>query len=131
LIFIVLLLTAAVLACIPALIAKSKGRDFALWGLYGFLIFPVALIHSLAISPSIEGLEQQALESGNRKCPSCAEMVKFEARICKHCGSDLEPYVAEVEPDAPTAAEKAIIKIFVISVLIVLALIWLPELLLT
>ena len=74
---------------------------------------------------------KQALESGKRKCPSCAEMVKFEARICKHCGSDLEPYVAEVEPDAPTAAEKAIIKIFVISVLIVLALIWLPELLLT
>ena len=94
-IFIGYLLFWAMLACIPALIAKNKGRDFVFWYLYGFLIFPVALINSLAISPSIEGLEQQALDNGKRKCPFCAEMVKFEAKICKHCGGQL-PQAAKV-----------------------------------
>lgn len=25
------------------------------------------------------------------KCPDCAELVKREARVCKHCGSKLAP----------------------------------------
>lgn len=28
------------------------------------------------------------------KCPSCAEWVKDEAKVCKHCGSELTPYEA-------------------------------------
>ena len=32
---------------IPAFIANSKGRNFYLWWIYGFLIFGIALIHSL------------------------------------------------------------------------------------
>jgi hypothetical protein len=28
-----------------------------------------------------------------RKCPYCAETVKAEARICKHCGKELSPIV--------------------------------------
>ena len=35
------------LALIPALIAKNKGRNFWLWMLYGFFLFLIALIHSL------------------------------------------------------------------------------------
>ena len=46
------LAVAAVLAFIPAFIAKSKGRGFALWYLYGFLIWIVAFIHSLLLKPA-------------------------------------------------------------------------------
>ena len=35
------------LTIIPAFIAKKKGRSFILWLLYSWLLFPIALIHSL------------------------------------------------------------------------------------
>ena len=35
----------AVLAFIPAIIAKNKGYSFGLWWLYGWLLFIVAIIH--------------------------------------------------------------------------------------
>ncbi len=43
------LVVAAVLAFIPATIAKNKGRSFGLWWFYGWMILIVALIHSLLI----------------------------------------------------------------------------------
>lgn len=41
------LIIAAGLAFIPASIAKKKGRSFGLWWFYGWMLFIVALIHSL------------------------------------------------------------------------------------
>jgi hypothetical protein len=43
------LLLSALLGLIPANIAKKKGRSFGLWWLYGFLLFIIALIHSLVM----------------------------------------------------------------------------------
>jgi len=28
---------------------------------------------------------------GERECPRCAELILARARICKHCGRELEP----------------------------------------
>ena len=42
---VVSLIVAAALAVIPASIAKNKGYDFAIWWLYGWLLFIVAIIH--------------------------------------------------------------------------------------
>lgn len=39
----------ALLGLIPGKLAASKGRDFATWWAYGFLVFIVALVHSLLI----------------------------------------------------------------------------------
>lgn len=38
------------LGLIPAFIAKHKGRNFALWWLYGAAFFLIALIHSFCLS---------------------------------------------------------------------------------
>lgn len=40
---------AAVLGLIPASIAKNKGRSFGAWWFYGWMLFIVALIHSIVM----------------------------------------------------------------------------------
>lgn len=77
---------------IPAFIAKNKGRNFALWWLYGSLLFIFALIHSLVMKSNQEVLEQEALRSGRmRECPHCVELIKREANVCRYCGRDVPP----------------------------------------
>ncbi len=44
-------IVAALLGLIPATIAHKKGRRFAPWWLYGFLLFIVALPHALLLKP--------------------------------------------------------------------------------
>lgn len=46
---IVVLVIAAGLGFIPATIAKNKGYSFGLWWFYGWMLFIVALIHSLLL----------------------------------------------------------------------------------
>ncbi|HJQ40068.1 MAG TPA: hypothetical protein VKB93_23225 [Thermoanaerobaculia bacterium] len=31
-----------------------------------------------------------------RECPYCAELILKKARVCKHCGRDVEPYSQSV-----------------------------------
>ena len=48
----------------------------------------------------------------NRKCDFCAEIVKKEAIICKHCGRDLPAYHPKVvEPAAAIEQKKTSIEI--------------------
>jgi hypothetical protein len=77
------------LGLIPAAIAKGKGYSFGGWWFYGALIFIVALPHALLIRPNLRGLDNQAWREGLRKCPFCAEFIKPEALVCKHCGREL------------------------------------------
>lgn len=38
------------------------------------------------------------------KCPFCAEEVKMEAKICKHCGRDITPvYAGESQTSSSTS----------------------------
>ncbi|WP_105625277.1 zinc ribbon domain-containing protein [Cronobacter sakazakii] len=84
-----LFLVAAVLGIIPALIAHSKGRSFIAWWFYGFLLFIIALVHSIVIKKDTKVIEQEMIDDGMKKCPFCAELVRQEAIKCKHCVSDI------------------------------------------
>lgn len=91
-----ILIIAAFLGLIPAFIAQSKGRSFGVWWLYGFLLFIVALIHSLCLSGSKQDIENIQLNQGMVRCPLCAELIRSEAIKCKHCGSDISDQKASL-----------------------------------
>ena len=98
------------LAMVPAAIADSRGRSFALWWLYGFLVLPIAFIHALTLSPNDRALAR----SGRAPCPYCAEMIKPEAAICPHCRSDLRSLRAQAsaaeQQSAPPCLSAGLLK---------------------
>ena len=83
------------MALIPAYIAKSKGRSFGQFLIYGAMLGPIAIIHALVMKGET-GTAQGG--DGSRKCPYCAERIQQEAIVCKHCGRDLPPLQATL-PD--------------------------------
>ncbi|GAD89166.1 hypothetical protein VHA01S_016_00230 [Vibrio halioticoli NBRC 102217] len=72
--------------------ASRKGRSGLGFFLIALLFSPIiSFILALIFSPTQSKVEEQAMSSGElRKCPMCAESIKSEAIICKHCGSKID-----------------------------------------
>ncbi len=82
-----------------ALVASSRGRDWANWFCVGILIGPLGLIAAVGLAP-IDREERRArtgYRSKKRTCPWCAEAAYLEAVVCPHCRNDLEPEEEEEE----------------------------------
>lgn len=79
------ILPALFLGLIPAFIARSKGRDFITWYIYGVALFIIALIHSLLISKDPDFDRKNKLNHGYKECPFCKELMRNDAVICPHC----------------------------------------------
>jgi hypothetical protein len=86
------------LGVISGTIAKFKGYSFFAWWIYGVLLAIVAIPHAILIKPSPTAIAER--KGDTRKCPFCAEMVKPEAVVCKHCGKDLPPYEPSNTPSS-------------------------------
>lgn len=74
-----------ILAIIPAMIAKNKGHDAAVFYFYGLLLFIVALPHALMLTPKQSEL---AKRPGMKSCPACLSAIPAAATRCAHCQSD-------------------------------------------
>lgn len=102
------LFIAILLGLAPAAIAHSKGGNFFLWWLYGAAIWIVAFPHALMMRADDQALENKELAAGQRKCPDCAELIRQEAVVCRHCGLKLPQEVASVpQPDLQPVANSS------------------------
>ena len=84
-----------VVGIIPVVYGATKGK--LKLGIGGFFACIAASLISAFVAVPICGLfvwlirraVNVAVASKERKCPSCAELVLVEARICKHCQREL------------------------------------------
>lgn len=96
-----ILIFSIVFAFLCAYLAHQKGRSVVGWFMLGFFLSVIALVVLWILNPlgfddakSQEIARKFGVSSRYRKCPHCAELVQREAKICKHCQSDL-PAITE------------------------------------
>jgi hypothetical protein len=74
--------------------AAGRGRSGVGWFLLAILLAPPVAALMLLVLPDRAEARQRAQarigKGGLRLCPSCAEVVRQEARCCRYCGVDLE-----------------------------------------
>ena len=80
-----LLILLVVIGCPAAcaVIASKKGRSALLWFILGIIFNFVGLI----VIACLGNVEKAGRDM--KKCPYCAELVKKDAIVCKHCGKDI------------------------------------------
>lgn len=80
------IVVAIMFGLVTALIARSKGRSFIGWWLYGTLSSPISFLHALLMAPKKHSgrRKSQSLEE-QRRCPHCGEAIKPDLEVCPQC----------------------------------------------
>lgn len=81
----VIVAAALTLALVPAYIADTKGRSFALWFVISLFITPLVAAVVVALLPPDE--ESLVRDGKLKRCPKCDELIKPAAAVCRFCGS--------------------------------------------
>lgn len=76
------------LGIVGAMIASGKGNSGCGGFALGVLLGPIGLL--IAFFSSDDEKEKRRKLGDTKKCPYCAEYVKQDAIVCKHCGRTLE-----------------------------------------
>lgn len=107
-VFVVALGVQVGLSAIVASLAKKRGKSpVAYFWLSFFLTFLVGILVLLVQTSGSQNVRRQGPDSrlgilnGEQvlKCPKCAEWIKVEATVCKHCGQDVAEHVRSTLSD--------------------------------
>lgn len=85
-------------AIVVAVIASNRGRSGFGWFLIAALLSPLIGLILVLVFPK-RGVAAMATDETGQKitaethvrCPDCRELVRKDARKCKHCGTALIP----------------------------------------
>ncbi len=81
-----------VFAALAAWIASSKGRSgIGIFFLSVILSPLIGIIVALVLQRVVPPDPNAPTPETHIKCPDCAELIKSEAKVCKHCGCKLVP----------------------------------------
>ena len=79
-----------------AILASKRGRSGFGWFLFSLILSPLLGLIFVLILDKKNGQDAQdvsAPATSLRNCPECKELIRKDARKCKHCGSEVIPLV--------------------------------------
>lgn len=87
-----------VCSIVIGVIASSRGRSGFAWFLIAALLSPLIGLILVLVFPKLGQAAAAVDETGQKitadshvRCPDCRELVRKDARKCKHCGTALIP----------------------------------------
>jgi hypothetical protein len=108
--------TAFILDVCVAVIATKKGRSAIGWFFISIFVTPILSFIMLMVMGETTDFKLAELRKNKQyatgeaipdpythmKCPDCAELIKIEAKVCKHCGCRIAHNSAQqtIAPDS-------------------------------
>jgi hypothetical protein len=91
-----------VLSILVGVLASNRGRSGLLYFFFSVLLSPlIGLVLVLIAGENKKEIENKRMTSGEEiKCPFCVELIKSDAKVCKHCGRDLPEKPATNKADS-------------------------------
>lgn len=73
------------------ILASNRGRSGFGWFLISLLISPLLGLIFVLVLKNLKNFPDGVSPESHLRCPDCRELVRKDARKCKHCGCSLIP----------------------------------------